>query len=188
MTFDFEYILIICLSVIYFMLPAYMSNISGLAFGGSRPLDFNKNFFDNRRIIGDGVTIKGLIAGTIIGTLTGMLLGYFPLDFLGSYTHGLISPAYTSLENGTMLGFLLGFGALLGDAVGSFIKRRLKIDRGHPAPLLDQLDFVIGALVLGSLVLNFSITFILVACVMTLILHLLTNIIAYLLGMKDVWY
>ena len=44
-----------------------------------------------------------------------------------------------------LIGFLLGFGALLGDALGSFIKRRMGIGRGKPAPILDQIDFLIVA-------------------------------------------
>jgi CDP-2,3-bis-(O-geranylgeranyl)-sn-glycerol synthase len=87
-----------------------------------------------------------------------------------------------------MVGFLLGFGALLGDAIGSFLKRRLGIGRGKPAPILDQLDFIIVALILVSLVVELNWICAVLAIVLTLIIHLLTNSIAYLLGMKDVWY
>ena len=37
---------------LYFMLPAYMANISALAFGGGTPVDLNRNFWDGRRLIG----------------------------------------------------------------------------------------------------------------------------------------
>lgn len=88
----------------------------------------------------------------------------------------------------TTLGFLLGFGALLGDAFGSFIKRRLGIERGKPAPILDQLDFVAGALLLGSIVTLPPAEVILFVIIITIILHIFTNIIAYILKIKDVWY
>ena len=87
-----------------------------------------------------------------------------------------------------MIGFLLGFGALLGDALGSFLKRRLGIERGKPAPIMDQLDFIIVALILVSLVVKLSLMFVVTAILLTLIIHLLTNTGAYLLGLKDVWY
>ena len=68
------------------------------------------------------------------------------------------------------------------------VKRRLGIGRGKPAPILDQLDFIIVALIFVSLVVEVNWLFIILALLMTLIIHLLTNTGAYLLGLKDVWY
>ena len=76
----------------------------------------------------------------------------------------------------------------MGDALGSFLKRRLGIGRGKPAPLLDQLDFLIVALILVALVIKLNWLFVIVAIVLTLIIHLIANTGAYLLGIKDVWY
>ena len=164
--------IITCFSAVYFIMPAYIANISGLVFGGNTPVDFGKNFIDNRRIFGDGVTWKGLIFGTITGTLVGAIEGVIIWD-----------PIY-----GLTIGFLLSFGALLGDAAGSFIKRRIGIGRGRPAPILDQLDFIAGALILASLYNTISLDTIIIIAVLTFILHIITNMIAYLIGMKDVWY
>jgi len=169
---DITAFIITCLTAIYFILPAYIANLSGLAFGGTTPVDFGKNFIDNRRIFGDGVTWKGLIFGTITGTLVGAIEGVIIWD-----------PIY-----GLTIGFLLSFGALLGDAAGSFIKRRIGIGRGRPAPILDQLDFIAGALILASLYTTISLDTIIIIAVLTFILHIITNMIAYLIGMKDVWY
>lgn len=179
--------IILLLSVFYFMLPAYISNISGLALGGGKPLDMGKNFRDNRRIIGDGVTWRGLIAGTITGTLIGGLQAYFN-GYIVLITNGSFPIVFTNIEFGLTIGFLLGFGALLGDAAGSFLKRRINIERGKPAPILDQLDFVAGALILSSVFIKFDLNFILIACILSVILHLFTNIVAYLIGIKNVWY
>jgi len=82
----------------------------------------------------------------------------------------------------------LGGGAIIGDACGSFIKRRIKIERGRPAPIMDQLDFVVGALVFASLVVYIPFNMIILIIIITVFLHLGANIIAYLFGMKDVWY
>ena len=60
---------------IYFMLPAYLANVTALAFGGGKPLDFNHEFRDGRRILGNGVTWRGTIIGTIIGTTIGLIQG-----------------------------------------------------------------------------------------------------------------
>ena len=83
---------------------------------------------------------------------------------------------------------MLGFGALLGDALGSFLKRRLGIGRGKPAPILDQLDFLIVALIMVAPFVHLNLLFIVIAIVLTLAIHLVANGGAYLLGLKDVWY
>lgn len=158
--------------VIYFMLPAYIANVSALIFGGGPPLDLGYQFIDKRRLIGDGVTWRGSIIGTLLGTLTGMIQG-------------------TLVDNvpyGVLLGFLLALGAVVGDACGSFVKRRFNIERGRPAPILDQLDFAVGAMLFASIIVNFSWEMIFMILIITVILHLSANIIAYLIGVKDVWY
>ena len=161
MSFDFTAIGILCITVLYFLLPAYISNSGGLIFGGGKPLDCGKTDSKGNRWIGDGVTWRGFIGGTILGTIIGA---------------------------GILIGFLLAFGALVGDALGSFLKRRLGIGRGKPAPILDQIDFLIVALLFASLVVKFDLNFIIISIVLTLIIHLIANTGAYLLGMKDVWY
>lgn len=184
-------LLIAVAGAIYFMLPSYVANLSGLAFGGGTPVDGGKECNDGRRLIGNGVTWKGLINGTIIGTLVGVLLGIIGTYYgdLSVLTGGIIDlPVYGSIIGGLVLGFLMAFGALLGDLVGSFIKRRIGLQSGEPAPIMDQLDFVVGALVLSLLVVKISWEFFIIVAVLTLILHLGSNMIAYLLGIKDVWY
>ena len=186
-------VLVLSAYVIYFMLPAYLANVSALVFGGGKPLDFGRNFRDGRRIIGNGVTWKGTIIGTLIGTFIGIIQGsvsaYYGNVF--SLIPGIMiiqGPIPTSIIQGALIGLFLGGGALIGDAVGSFIKRRIGIERGKAAPFLDQLDFVIGALVFASLIVFIPLNMIIIILIISIVLHLLTNMIAYLIGMKDVWY
>ena len=184
-------LLIAILGAVYFMLPAYVANLSGLAFGGGTPVDGGKECKDGRRLIGNGVTWKGFQNGTIIGTLVGVLLGIIGTFFgdLSVLTGGIINlPVYGSVFGGLVLGFLMAFGALFGDLVGSFIKRRIGLQSGEPAPIMDQLDFVVGALVLSLLVVRISWKFFLIIAILSIVLHLGANIVAYLLRIKDVWY
>ncbi len=168
--------------VIYFMLPAYLANATALAFGGGKPLDFGRNFTDGRRIFGDGVTWRGTIIGTAIGTLIGLIQGIVSIM-------GLLPVAIPGdVIQGILLGFCLGAGALIGDACGSFLKRRMKIERGRPTPFLDQLDFVVGALIFASIVVVLPFYMIILVIIISIFLHLSANIIAYLLGLKKVWY
>jgi CDP-2,3-bis-(O-geranylgeranyl)-sn-glycerol synthase len=176
------------------MLPAYLSNVSALVFGGGRPIDGGLTLKDGKRLLGNGKTWRGLIIGSLVGIGIGIIQGltsiyivqafeiYSPLSMF----YYLILPF--GIIEGAIFGFCLGTGALLGDICGSFIKRRLNIQRGKPAIFLDQLDFVIGALVLGSIVFVIPLNLIIIIIILTFFLHILTNIIAYLLGIKDVWY
>ena len=158
--------------LIYFMLPAYLANAGALAFGGGKPLDSGKYFRDGRRIFGDGVTWRGTIIGTGIGIFVGLIQGIIS----GNILYGII------------LGLFLGGGALIGDACGSFVKRRMNIERGRSMPFLDQLDFVIGALVFASIIVVLPFYMIILILIISIVLHLSANIIAYLLGIKKVWY
>lgn len=188
MNIDINILSIAILTTLYFILPAYFSNGGALAFGGGTPLDLGKSDKNRIRWIGDGVTWRGLIAGTIIGITTGIVQGYLAPYIFAEIGQYIITPMITDVPNGILIGFLLGFGALLGDALGSFLKRRLGIGRGKPAPILDQLDFLIVALILVSPVVELNWIFVVIAIALTLIIHLIANSGAYLLGLKDVWY
>ena len=188
MEINIQIIAIAFLTTLYFILPAYFSNGGALAFGGGTPVDFGKCDSKGNRWIGDGVTWRGVIAGTLIGIITGAVQGYIAPMILPEINSYLITPIITDVNSGILIGFLLGFGALLGDALGSFLKRRLGIGRGKPAPLLDQLDFIIVAIILVSPVVELNWIFVVIAIVLTLIIHLIANGGAYLLGLKDVWY
>lgn len=185
---NIQLILIACVTTLYFILPAYFSNGSGLLFGGGLPLDLGKSDKNGVRWVGDGVTWRGFIAGTLVGTLAGAVQGYFGPYIIANFGQFIITPIAPNISQGIIIGFLLGFGALLGDAIGSFLKRRIGIGRGEPAPILDQLDFIIVALILVSPVVKLNLITVVLAIILTLIIHLLTNTIAYLLGIKDVWY
>lgn len=188
MNIDVQMLLITCVATLYFILPAYFSNGAGLVFGGGTPVDFGKSDKKGIRWIGDGVTWRGLIGGTVIGIITGIIQGFLAPIIIANFGQLITTPIITDISSGILIGFLLGFGALLGDALGSFLKRRIGIGRGNPAPLLDQLDFLIVALILVSFVVELSLSFVVIAIILTLIIHLMANTGAYLLGLKDVWY
>ena len=189
-------VLILFAYAIYFMLQAYLANASALTFGGGTPLDMGRSMNDGRRILGDGVTWKGTIIGILIGMgiglLQGAITGNLVQDLLTVREPGIANVVHetitTNMIQGTLLGLALGSGAIIGDACGSFIKRRFKVERGRPVPLMDQLDFVVGALIFASLVVVIPFNLIILIIIISIFLHLGANIIAYLLGMKNVWY
>lgn len=188
MNINFTMLAASCITILYFLLPTYLSNSGGLIFGGGRPIDGGKTDSKGNRWIGDGVTWRGLIGGTLLGTLVGAIQGYFGLDIISAFGPYIVTPIPMGVINGVIIGFLLAFGALVGDAIGSFLKRRIGIGRGKPAPILDQLDFLVVALLFVSLVVKLDLGFVIIAMVLTVIIHLIANTGAYLLGIKDVWY
>jgi len=155
-------------SALWFILPAYIANAAPVVLGGGRAIDGGRRFIDGRRIFGAGKTVRGFLAGLAAGTLVGMLQGIAT----GSLSHYLV------------LGFLLALGALMGDLLGSFIKRRLGIKRGSAAPGLDQLSFVVVALLAASPLALLGWEKILTIIIITPPIHLATNFGGYKLGLK----
>jgi CDP-2,3-bis-(O-geranylgeranyl)-sn-glycerol synthase len=170
------------ISAFWLMLPAYLPNNCAVIFGGGAPLDFGKNFKDGRRVFGDGKTFRGTIGGTVCGILVGLLLNqvapYLALPTFGS--------GYSQLS----VLFGLSFGAMLGDILAAFIKRRLGLKRGDRFPVMDQLDFVIGAWALTFMLMpiwfreNFTLPIMITILIITPLLHRIANIIGYRIGAK----
>jgi len=69
----------------------------------------------------------------------------------------------------------------------SFTKRRLGLKWGAPFPPFDQLDFLAGGLA-GLYLSGIQVGSLLLIVPFTFFLHLGGNMIAYKLGLKDVWW
>ena len=129
-------------------------------------MDLGKNFFDGKPIFGKNKTFRGFFFGLAIGVSVGLvesiLFGY-PLLF------SVFSP----------------LGALMGDLAGAFLKRRLGIAPGGLLPIIDQIDFVVGA-ILFSLPLTMIYWELAIAVIIiTPPIHLFTNFLAYKLKLKN---
>ncbi|AMQ18666.1 CDP-2,3-bis-(O-geranylgeranyl)-sn-glycerol synthase [Thermococcus peptonophilus] len=158
----------------WYILPAYFANASPVLVGGGRPIDGGRVWRDGRRLLGDGKTRRGFIGGVLIGTLVGVVQYFITPGFYGS------------LETAVKLAFLLSFGALVGDLVGSFIKRRANLPRGYPAVGLDQLGFLISALAFAYPVKTLSSGQIIFLLVVSPFIHWGANYFAYKMGWKSV--
>ena len=82
----------------------------------NRPLDNNRQFPDNRPLLGPSKTLRGLFSATVV---TGLLAPLFELSVLEGASFALL--------------------AMLGDLCSSFIKRRIGIASSRSVPLLDQI-------------------------------------------------
>ncbi len=168
----------IIIKAVWLMLPAYIANPTAVIFGGGTPIDLGKNWLDGRRILGDGKTFRGLIGGAACGIIIGLLQRQ-----VSAGSEIFVIPSITAL-------IALSIGALLGDIVKSFFKRRLGFERGEGLPLVDQLDFVAGAWVLAYILdpqwftENFTFWIIITVLILTPVLHRATNIIGYHIKVK----
>jgi CDP-2,3-bis-(O-geranylgeranyl)-sn-glycerol synthase len=175
-------IIIALVSAFWIMLPAYIPNSVAAACGGGPSIDGGRNFTDGRRLLGDGKTWKGFIIGIAAGVVTGfiqiVLQSVFGWDFL---------PVMTPLSV-----FLLATGALLGDLVKSFVKRRLNKEPGAKWPVADQYDLVAGAFFLTAIFdpqwffSVMTLPIVILILIITPLLHRATNIIGYKTGVKKV--
>jgi CDP-2,3-bis-(O-geranylgeranyl)-sn-glycerol synthase len=165
---------------VWLVLPVYAANGLVPLFRGKRPLDFGRKFTDGRPILGPGKTVEGFIAACAVGALIAFIeqLAFPCLPW------GLSDRPLTIVPMSAFLGFVLGLGAISGDSAGSFVKRRIGLERGRPAPLLDQLDFLIGALLLVSLFTAVKAEWVVLLVIITPLIHYLTSVIGYRLGAK----
>jgi CDP-2,3-bis-(O-geranylgeranyl)-sn-glycerol synthase len=164
------------------MLPAYVPNPVAALCGGGTPVDFGKTSSDNRRILGDGKTFRGLLVGILAGIGIGLLQVWLSNSF------GL-----PELPRHTILSItLLASGALIGDMCKSYFKRRLGKERGEKWPIADQYDLVIGAFILmlvfdpSWLFSNVTLPILIIILIITPILHRVVNMIGYCIGVKEV--
>jgi len=79
---------------------------------------------------------------------------------------------------------LMSFGALTGDIVGSFIKRRVNVRSGAPSPFMDQLGFILMALIFAYPLIQPGAIYVFILILITLGIHWISNALGYLLGLK----
>jgi len=152
-----------------FIFPAYCANAIPVIAGGGHPIDFGKKFFDGKPIFGRNKTVRGFLSGLAVGTAVGLAESAFFTEYP------------------ILFGFLLSLGALFGDLAGAFVKRRLGLAPGDLLPIIDQVDFIIGAILFSFfLSLQFmSPELIITVLIITLPIHILTNFVAYKTGLKN---
>lgn len=160
-----------------FLLPPFFANAVPVIFGGGPPIDLGKNFVDGKRIFGDGKTYKGFFSGVLFGILIGVILSY------------LLNDIFILL-----ISIGASIGTMFGDLFGSFVKRRMGLDRGKPSLVLDQLTFIIFAIIFSYnyIVISpdfnviLSIPSVLTILLITFFTHKVSNIMANKMGLKKV--
>ncbi len=156
--------------LLYFMAPAYVANMAPPFVrywpGWNRPI--------SERRLGSHKTVMGFGAGVLGAVLVAFIQSR--LAWEGSL---VTDGAWVDL------GVRFGAGAMTGDCVKSFFKRRAGVTPGKPWIPFDQLDFVLGALLFvwprvalgwGDLAIVLGLSF---------GGHILVNHLGYWLGVRD---
>jgi len=164
------------LQCVYFMLPAYFANMM--------PILVKKiNFLDepiNKKLLGSHKTWRGLFFGVIAG----IIIAY--IQFVLQRYDLFLNLSFFDYSNWLALGFLLGFGALFGDMIKSFFKRRAGIKPGKRFIPWDQLDYSIGSLLMVWIFYTLTWKIAITVIIVNFFLHILVNHVAYYLNLKNV--
>jgi len=168
------------LNIIYLLLPGYFANMSPVFFKKMNflnyPTDFNKKL-NGKRILGENKTFRGIFFGVLVS---------IPIAYLQKLIN--LENTIINYDNFILIGFLLGFGALFGDLIKSFFKRRLNISPGKPFIPFDQVDHVVFSLLFLSLFYKINFNVFAIAVLTTFPLHMIINYIGYKLKLRDTYY
>ncbi len=181
------------IAVLWLLLPTYVANaFATLPRGRGPPMDFGRTWpKDGRRIFGPSKSWSGFLfagfAAMPICLLEAWLILIAPPDLK------LVPVLAPTVLGAVPLAAILTFGAMTGDALGSFFKRRSGLESGARTLLVDQLPFVLVPIAIG-LVVYPSLFFgvfgdwqaVLWLVIFTLGLHAAFNWVGYWAGLKKV--
>lgn len=162
------------------MIPILVSRLPFLK-DWNMPLDCHIHY-KSKRLFGSSKTWRGVISGVIVATLVFALQQKLSAH-LGSFSTYLEAAHYTTMP--LVLGALLGFGALAGDAIESFFKRQVNVAPGKSWFPFDQLDYIVGGCLAAALVVRLPLTAYVWILAIWFVLHLAYSYLGYLLHLKQ---
>ncbi len=172
------------LQCLWFMLPIGVANMSPVIFKNqlrvlARPVDYDIKFF-NEPLFGKHKTWRGFLVATLAGGITFILqqaLYTIPsFEYLSLFDYPAIPSHF---------GFVVGFGALFGDLIRAFFKRRFKVSPGKTWLPFDQIDYTIGGLVFALPYVSISWSVAITIVLSGFLLHIIVGHIGYYLRIKD---
>lgn len=176
------------LQVFLIFLPAFIANAVPVV---AKNIPYIRQFSRpiHARLLWANKTVRGLMTGVITGMFVGLVL------FLWRWFFVSILPVYSEYYNlystwsvSVFLGGWLGLGALVGDMVKSFFKRKLWYKPGTMFQPWDGIDYMVGAIIFALPFYYPGILGCLFLLIIWPILSLISNTIAYKIGWKECWY
>ncbi len=171
--------------LIYFFLPAGVANMSPVLFKNklrwlARPVDGGRQL-GGRPIFGSHKTWRGLIVAPIMAEALFLIERFAALQWESTISWSV----FNLTEIPWWFGFALGAGAILGDLIKSFFKRRVSVAPGKSWFPFDQLDFLIGAGLVTMLVAELTSGMWLTIILLGPFLHIAVNRVGFWLKLKD---
>lgn len=127
------------------------------------------------RLFGDHKTVRGMVAGTVVGA--GVFAAQQALDAHYAAIHALGRFDYAGVS--WTFGAALGLGALTGDLVKSFFKRRVGRAPGQSWIPFDQIDWMLGALLVLWYPARLDLFLAIVACSLAFVVSLIVKRVGY---------
>ena len=183
--------LAVAIEVLWVLIPMYIASATAtFPKGRGPPMDLGRNWpYDGRRILGPTKTWSGFLFGSLFAIPFALLEAW--LILIAPPSLALVPEYGPTVLAAVPVAVLLTFGAMTGDALGSFIKRRLDRASGARTFLLDQLPFVLLPVGLGLLLAPgtfdgpfLSVEGALWLVIYTLLLHAAFNWVGYWAGLK----
>lgn len=179
-----NYILEILVPSVWFLLPAYFANIAPLLVAHLKflrvPVDLGQKW-QGKPLFGSNKTFGGFFLGIAAAIATTAIQRSLFVNQPFLQNISIINYSQISI---VLLGVLMGFGALFGDLIKSFFKRRMGIDPGKPWVPFDQADFILGTIIISSAVYNIPLTHIITMIIVSIALHFATVYIGFILGIR----
>lgn len=168
-----------------FFLPAGLANGAPMV-AARLPFVSRLNNPVSPRWLGKNKTWRGLVAGIVAGALAAPLVAVLAGSdgMLVVLLPDVAQPIYGQAKP-ALLGAALGFGAVAGDAVESFLKRRNGIKPGDKWFPFDQIDYIAGGLLFSLPFIRLDALWYLYIVLIWFSMHLLFSYFGYLLGWKD---
>jgi CDP-2,3-bis-(O-geranylgeranyl)-sn-glycerol synthase len=177
------------ISCVYFYLPAAFANMGAVL---SRfvpifnrlnlPIDMGQKI-GGQRIIGDHKTFGGYLFGVLFGTFAGLIKYALVDNYFREYLLFDLN-----LPTTLFLYFIMANGALLGDLIKSILKRIFNIPPHSAWTPFDQIDHSTLSMLLASLIVPINIQTYITVVIIYFFLHLISNVVAFLLKLKKVPY
>lgn len=174
-------------SVVWFLLPAAASNTippvaAKLLPRWEFPLDCYQHW-RGQRVLGSHKTLRGLLFGIVFATLVHQLQCELALEsqFLRTLA---VDPQFYQWWLGPWLGFL----ALFGDALKSFLKRQVHIAPGQGWFPWDQIDWILASFLGTWFLFDFQLWFVFSAVMLGMVLSFTAHLLGYLLGINSEWH
>ncbi|MFC1598012.1 CDP-archaeol synthase [Patescibacteria group bacterium] len=178
-------LLILIAQLIWFFLSAGVANMAPVIFKKrfkmlAKPVDCGVQF-KGKPLFGDHKTWRGMLVAVVCGGL------FYLLQYeLTSQFPALVNWAPFDITAGPWwFGFIFGAGAITGDLVKSFFKRRISIAPGKSWFPFDQIDFLVGAAIIASFFYQITWPMWIILILLGPAFHILFNHIGFWLKIKD---